>query len=379
MRLLPILLTGLCLASTAQAAAPKIDILPSGVPADYIATSRTFHGRTSSAAALDLVLSGKATPDDDLPTLFQWPGIYLEAEFGGPEILLRFDNTTDAFNIAIDGGEPARLVKPGSAVYRIAGLTPGWHRIRIEKTNESQDTVGNFTGLWIAPKEDFRWTAPRTRQIEFIGDSYTVGYGNTAGKRECTKDELWATTNTSKAFGPLTAKHYDADYQINAFSGRGVVRNYDGFAGAPLPGLYPYALYDGKTEYHDPKWQPQVIVIALGTNDFSTPVHAGETWKTQDELVKDYEASYAAFVTALRAKNPDAGFVLISYDTATSPAINAVRDRLKAAGETKVDVLEITGFTKNACDYHPDTDDDRKISDTLITYFDTHPALWQGH
>jgi len=29
---------------------------------------------------------------------------------------------------------------------------------------------------------------------------------------------------------PLVARRFDADYQVNAISGRGLVRNYDGFA-----------------------------------------------------------------------------------------------------------------------------------------------------
>jgi hypothetical protein len=37
-----------------------------------------------------------------------------------------------------------------------------------------------------------------------------------------------ATTDNSQAFGPKVAKHYAADYQVNAISGRGIVRNFNG-------------------------------------------------------------------------------------------------------------------------------------------------------
>ncbi|CAL4868571.1 Acetylxylan esterase / glucomannan deacetylase [Asticcacaulis sp. MM231] len=314
----------------------------------------------------------------------QWPGTYYETTFTGPEVYFALSDNANILSVSVDDVLLGKLSKPGSRIYRVSGLSNAPHRIRIERNTETQNEKGGFHGFDLP---NFKPGAvmppqppllPRTRQIEFIGNSYTVGYGNTAGKRQCTKDELWATTDTQQAFGPLTAKHYNADYQINAFSGRGIVRNYDGFIGDTLPALYPYALYDGKTEYHDPLWQPQLIVIALGTNDFSTPVHAGEKWKTEAELIADYEATYVNFVKSLRTKNPDAAVLLISYDPATTPQITTVRDRLKAQGDAKVDFLEITGFTKNACDYHPDTDDDRKISQTLIAYLDAHPAFWQG-
>jgi len=307
----------------------------------------------------------------------QWPGIYFETAFEGTALYAKFDDSANIYNLYIDDQPAIRINKPGNVEYRVDSLSPALHRVRLEKLTEAQASAENFEGFFISPNEKTASSlSDHTRQIEFIGDSYTVGYGNTAGKRQCTKDEIWATTDTAQAFGPLTAKHYNADYQINAYSGRGMVRNYDGFAGDTLPGLYPYTLFDGKTAYSDPTWSPQVIVIALGTNDFSTPVHAGEKWKTQDDLVADYEATYVSFVKSLRAKHPNAAFVLISYDPATSPAISTVRDRLKTDGDSKVDFLEITEFTKNACDYHPDTSDDRKISNALISYIDGRPDLW---
>ncbi len=309
---------------------------------------------------------------------YQWPGTYMETAFDGPEVSLQLNDSANILNVLIDHQVKETLNRPGEVVKTYKDLGPGQHVIRLERLTETQDATGTFAGFFAPDKGPVLAVRTRTKQIEFIGDSYTVGYGNTAGKRSCTRDEIWVTTDTSKAFGPLTAKHYNADYQINAYSGRGIVRNYDGFAGDTLPGLYPYALFDGKTIYNDPSWSPQVITIALGTNDFSTPVHAGEKWKTQDELTNDYEATYVSFVKSLRAKNPNATILLISYDLATSPAISTVRDRLKADGDGHVDFLEITGFTKNACDYHPDTSDDRKISDTLIAYFDAHPGIWQG-
>jgi lysophospholipase L1-like esterase len=333
-----------------------------------------------NGVVLEMHNGGRMVVASETPYIqHQWPGAYWEASFAGSEITASFADPFNILHIYVDGQNIDTESKPGNNNVRISGLSVGPHTIRVEKVTESQNKVGQFFGFIVPEKENaLPALTPRTKQIEFIGDSYTVGYGNTAGKRTCTQDELWASTDTQQAFGPLTAKHYNADYQINAFSGRGIVRNYDGFAGDPLPALYPYALYDGKTAYNDPDWQPQIIVIALGTNDFSTPVHAGEKWKTQAELVADYEASYVTFVKSLRAKNPNAAVLLISYDPATSPQISTVRNRLKADGDSQVDFLEITGFTKNACDYHPDTDDDRKISATLINWFDSRPDLWQG-
>ncbi len=309
----------------------------------------------------------------------QWPGTYWEASFVGPEITVGFDDAVNKLHIYIDKQLVDTETKPGRTQVRFSGLTTGPHWVRVEKATESQAAPAVFLGFATPPGgSPPPIPVPLLNRIEFIGDSYTVGYGNTSGKRECTEDEVWATTDTSQAFGPLTAKHYNADYQINAYSGRGIVRNYNGFIGDTLPGLYPYTLFDGKTTYKDANWQPQIIVVALGTNDFSTPVHAGEKWEDKDALVADYQATYVGFVKSLRAKNPNATFVLISYDPDTTPIISAVKDRLSAAGDDRVNFLEITGFNKNACNWHPDITDDRKISDALVAFIDGHPGIWLG-
>ena len=309
----------------------------------------------------------------------QWPGVYFEAAFEGADLYAKFNDSTNNYNLYIDNAPAIRIALPGNTEYRINGLSLGTHHVRLEKLSESQSKSGSFEGFFVDPDgKALPAPAAQSRQIEFIGDSYTVGYGNASSKRECTPDELRDTTDTQQAFGPLTAKHYGADYQVNAFSGRGIVRNYDGFIGDPLPALYPYALYDGKSEYNDPTWQPQIIMIALGGNDFSTPVHAGDKWKTLEDLRADYIASYVAFVKTLRARNPQASFLLADYGEPEVLAnINVVIKRLKSDGETRIDLFNAgSSFELTGCDWHLNLADNKRISQTLITYLDAHPELW---
>jgi lysophospholipase L1-like esterase len=344
---------------------------------------------------------GRMLPDGQ----HQWPGIYAESTItGGASV--NFHDTTNIYNIYIDGN----LLYHGKAKklpFSVRAQT--WddknYTLRIEKVSESQSTATIFPDvtvrntLWkggthsdgqpmtpLLPDEPGRIVEralppppARARQIEFIGDSYTVGYGNMSDKRQCTPDELHATTNTQKAYGPMTAKAFKADYQINAFSGRGIVRNYDGFAGDPLPALHPYVLFDKKDEYKDDRWKPQIIVIGLGGNDFSTPVKPGEKWKDEAALKADYEQSFVAFVKTLRAKHPQAFFLLTKYEGPTvAEEVEKVAAQLKAQGETRLDTIGLDGFTLNGCDWHLDSNDHKRISEQLTGYFNAHPDLWQG-
>jgi lysophospholipase L1-like esterase len=259
------------------------------------------------------------------------------------------------------------LVRPAAGFYQVSGLPGGRHKLRIEVANESQEPTV-FSGFFRGPAGTPLGSGPLARQIEFIGDSYTVGYGNTSPKRECTEQEVWATTDTSQSFGPSLAGRYRADYQVNAISGRGIVRNYGGFESDTLPAAYPFALLDRGATYDDPAWRPQLIVISLGTNDFSTPLKLDEKWRSRAELRADYEKTYVRFVRQLRARNPRASFILWATDTAEGEVADETRrvvEMLRASGETRVTFLLVPGLSFSGCDYHPSVADDRVIADRL--------------
>ncbi|MGZ6041055.1 MAG: GDSL-type esterase/lipase family protein [Asticcacaulis sp.] len=313
---------------------------------------------------------------------FQWPGTYFESHFKGNRIRIQFNDSANIYALYMDGRKIGAPSRPGYAKIEISKLGDGEHTVRLERVTEAQAAPAGFVHFAVPHSADaLPAPEPRARQIEFIGDSYTVGYGNTSGKRECTEQEVWATTDTSQAFGPLTAKHFNADYQVNAISGRGIVRNYGGFVAPSMPEQYPYVLFDQKDLYNDAGWHPQIIVIGLGTNDFTTPLHDGEKWKTRDELHADYEATYVKFVQELRAKNPGAFFILMASDGAAGEIqaeVQKVMAQLNAAGESRIAFLPMNGLEFTGCNYHPSTADDRKVADSLTGFIDAHPEVWQG-
>ncbi|EGF90812.1 lipolytic enzyme, G-D-S-L [Asticcacaulis biprosthecium C19] len=309
----------------------------------------------------------------------QWPGAYFEARFKGKAVTVNFNDSENISAVYVDGVRVATETRPalGYVTYDLA--FDAEHTIRVETLTESQKNAGAFVGFSVADTTSvLKAPKPRARQIEFIGDSWTVGYGNISPKQECTEDEVWATTDTSQAFGPLTAKRFDADYQINAFSGRGVVRNYDGIApGEPLPALYPYVLFDKETLYEDESWKPHLIVVGLGGNDFSTPVKTGEKWPSEDALAADFEASYVVFLKDLRQRHPNAFLLVTNYDgPKVAPHVDAVVAAMKAGGETRVDSVTLGEFALTGCHWHLDLNDHRKISAQLTQWIDTHPDLW---
>ena len=314
---------------------------------------------------------------------YQWPGTYFRAAFRGTQVYFGVLAGKQILHIVIDNQSAAPLVQPDPGVYAIDGLTQAAHTIEILIATESQDAPNTFGGFAVPTDEKpLPPPPPRPHQIEIIGDSHTVGYGNLSTTRDCTEDQVWANTDDTQAFGALTAAHYDADYQVNAISGRGVVRNYNGTPADTLPQAYPYVLFDRQQKVTDRAWHPQVIVIALGTNDFTTRLHAGEPWKTRDELHASYEATYSQFLQSLRAGNPAALIIVWATDMADGE-IEAEAQKVVHArqqqGDSHIQFLPIDGLSFTACNWHPSLADEKVIADKLIHIIDADPQVWKNH
>jgi lysophospholipase L1-like esterase len=250
--------------------------------------------------------------------------------------------------------------------------------VRLDKVTESQEGGGRFLGFLpiagdvpLAPRE-------RARRIELIGDSFTVGYGDAAPGRTCTRQEVHDYTDTSRAWGPLVAARLDADYRINAYSGIGVVRNYNGaMPGQSLPTLYDRMLPGDPAplETGAAGWRPQLIIVSLGGNDFSTPLHAGEPWPGQEALRADWRTHYVAFVRRLMARQPQAHFLLMGHDP-FFPDVEQVAAALNRDAARPVATLHYGDLQLTGCDWHPSLADHLAIAELVAGAIGRIDGLW---
>jgi Carbohydrate esterase 2 N-terminal len=322
----------------------------------------------------------------------QWPGVYFEAAFDGEKVLLKFDDTANEYRLLIDDLAPIILGQPGRAEITISALKPGQHHLRLEKVTESIGKAGAFDGFYIPSGETPLPVNVRARQIEFIGDSGMTGYGMRSAVRQCTQETVRLTSDTQDAYPALTAKHFDADYQINAISGRGLVRNYDGFVpDIAMSLVYPYVLADQKTTiYDDPAWRPQIIIIGL-LADFMKNRNPGERWKNLKELAADYMKAYRGLILDLHRRSPRASLLIWWPDASKQPDPDVARmlnegqrsilAAAHEAGHMNVHFImpeKDLGLDKSACDGHGSIADNQKEAAWLIGYIDAHSELWRG-
>jgi lysophospholipase L1-like esterase len=314
--------------------------------------------------------------------IYQWPGTYFEAAFTGTEAYFRLDEVNhQILHVVVDNKPAVSLLNPAAAVYRMGGLAAGKHVVRVQTVTESQVVTAIFGGFALPRGGRALPPLKRARLIEFVGDSITLGYGNGSTTRECKPEEVMATTDTSRSLVGLLADHYGADYSVFAISGRGVVRNYGDDAADTVPAAYPYRMMDKKVLNGKAREQPQLVVVGLGTNDFSQPLNAGGHWKTRDALHAEFEKKYVMFLQSLRVRYPGALFVVWATDASAGEIEAEVRkvvQQWKAMGETRVEFVPIPGLQFTACHWHPSLADDRVIYTKLAGVIDSHPQIWQG-
>jgi len=243
---------------------------------------------------------------DPLAPSHSWPGVCIQARFEGTSIGVRMTDNFCYYNIIIDGIPHAAFHPTAAALttYMLAtGLSDGLHTIRIEKRNETTWAKFSFHGLVI---DDGKILHPPEqalqRRIEFVGDSYTSASGNEYDKPDKPAEDA-PLTNISEGFGPITARHFGAEYMMTSRSGYGMVMDWQGSRSGSLPAIF------GQTHIHTATppwdfstWAPHLVVIGLGLNDYSGM--GGWNGAISESNRALYKSEYHKFIATLRDLYP---------------------------------------------------------------------------
>jgi lysophospholipase L1-like esterase len=294
-----------------------------------------------------------------------WPGTGFTVRFTGTSITVKLSGGNNDFNAVVDGVWRAKLTVDGKTSEVAAqGLAAGTHTLEITKRTEGFNGITAFSGLQLEDGQSLAaLPAAPARRIQFIGDSFTAGYGSEAVTTACSDKRPF--DNNYVAYGPVSAREVDADYSVQAISGIGMVHNYGDaspLSANPYPPFYARTLFGAdKPKWDFASWRPDVVCVALGTNDFSTAVKP-----SQDQ----YATAYKAFIKQLRAWHPDARIMLISYavDAYQEKYVAAIAADLAAQGEKNLEHVKFPGVAAGdaGCDYHPNVAAHRKFADVLV-------------
>lgn len=331
-------------------------------------------GGTSQVLQLStLHFVGRFDTRDAAGPRFEWPGSQVRARFSGTGATLHMRDArgTNRFRVSVDGAAPVVITMSGGDRYPLAtGLPDGKHDVVITKITES--FVGSAQLFDITSTEGrplVPTPPPFARNIEFIGDSITCGYGDDdhgphGADGQCSFSP--ATEDESLTYATRAAAALDAGHTAIAWSGIGVYRSYDGSTTDQMPILWRRALADDATSAWDFRVIPDVVVINLGTNDFA-----------HGDPGAPFVTAYVGFLADIRSKYPAARIIatlspMITDITIRTPAAQAIHNAVETrndAGDANVTYFEFDPQLASdgyGCDFHPSVTTHQKMSKKLV-------------
>lgn len=276
-----------------------------------------------------------------------WSGVGAVFRFAGTGASVRLDDSAGWFTVVVDGAVQQPLqTTPGEQLYPLAqGLADGEHTIELYRRTEG--FFGVTTILGVELEGELLPPPPVTRRIEIIGDSITCGYGN-EGVSPCSFSA--ETENHYLTYGAVAARALGAELSTVAWSGKGMTNNYDMDVMDPMPKIYDRLLASDGAPWSF-EWQPDAVVINLGTNDFSTD---------GDPPENVFVPAYVQFVTHLRDVYPQAFILVVAPSLYGNEAqmvagyLQSVVDQRHAAGDLEIGFADVNvEWIGSGCDGHP--------------------------
>lgn len=240
------------------------------------------------------------------------------------EIEVDFDVYEPWFAIVINGEVSSRMMLPKGrhwfCAFRNLNINTAKH-IQLVKEVQAMSADNKHVLIIHSIKYDGELQAVPTysKKIEFIGDSITSGEGAIGAKQEEDWSSIWfsAVQNYTR----YTACKLNAEYRVISQSGWGVYSSWDGHTEYNIPSYYEQVcgLMHGenhmqlglKQNYNFASWQPDYIVINLGTNDATAYrallLHERDNSGSGSEACKQYLENYRNaiihFLTKVRKNN----------------------------------------------------------------------------
>jgi len=277
----------------------------------------------------NLQFTGRIDYSNSLQPQYSYPSVSIKAKFNGTGVSAIIHDygtggsgTTNYYKVIIDGViiTEQLAMETGKKTYSLTtGLTAGEHTVEIIKITEGASGVSSFIGFEVMGGNQTSIALPARpdKRIEFIGDSWTCGYGNlsqfASGSVSMANSGYVAMNEDNYyAWGPITARAIGAEFHVNAISGRGLFRNNwqsdnSGTATGTLPKNYNNIMEDNDAVDYDHSFHPDVVSIHLGTNDMAAEGEIGQSAELDDA---SYQNTYRDFIVDILTQHPCAKVIM---------------------------------------------------------------------
>jgi len=251
----------------------------------------------------------------------------------------------------------------------------GSHTLWLYKATEAHTGaifIKNVTGENLTALE-----RPKASLIEFIGNSITCGAAADTSEFACGTGVYHDQHNAYMAYGPRVARKLNVNFILSSVSGIGIYRNWNS-DGPTMPQVYDNAdfQFESKRLWNFSTYTPDVVSIALGTNDFSN----GDGIRPRLPFDSaTYIDNYIKFIQHVKSKYPEAQIALLG-----SPMVGGnnqlIFQHCLASVKKNIDRLYPTAkpvallFFKpmqaNGCTGHPSVDDHAVLAEEAAPFFE---------
>lgn len=276
----------------------------------------------------------------------------------------------------LDGEYQKRIKVSGNATDPIVLTAPtgGKHTVWVYKATEAHTgpiAIEKVTGQNVEVLQK-----PAAPIIEFIGNSITCGAAADPSEVPCGTGVYHDQHNALMAYGPRVAEAVGANYVISCVSGIGAYRNWNS-DGPAMPQVYEKVDFqDNATQSWDfSTYSPQVVSIALGTNDFSNG--DGKKERLPFDSAR-FVNSYINFVQLVKAKYPDALIALLSspmvngnYRITFQNALTAIKEEIdtKYPSDKPVALHFFQPMQASGCTGHPSVEEHAVMAKELVPFY----------
>jgi hypothetical protein len=310
---------------------------------------------------------------------FAWSGVRMDFSFTGTSLTFFIEASEVQFDVIIDNGDSQLLIpEEGISTYILAqGLTGVSHSCSFRKRTEPYSnppavitSISLDAGAKISPP-----AVIYRRNIEVIGDSITCGYGILGSTPTCPFS--FDTEDFFGTYASLLALQFEANINVVAWSGKGLVRNYGDVnptSPDPMPTFYPYSInlnQGAEGLWNFSQYRPDVVLINLGTNDFSTQP------SPPPQVFID---AYLDFIDYIRKVYPNSekdsfpNIALLCGPLIGDPCcslVEQVASICRERGDDQIHYVDLTGVAlvdpdDYGCSYHPNINGHRKIANSVI-------------
>ncbi len=228
--------------------------------------------------------------------------------------LLADEQGNNYYYVIVDGdganATKIKIEKEKKLYTLVSNLDANKHSVELFKVTNTDFITTRFFGFEIdKDAKVLKAEKKPKRRIEFIGNSITCGHGAEDNSNDSGAPEFF---NNYRAYGAITARHFDAQYHCTAKSGIGITISW-------FPEVMPDIFdrlnpKDSGSKWNFSSYVPGIVVVNLLQNDswlVNRPDHQqftarfGTKKPTEDFIINAYQN----FIQTIRNKYPKARII----------------------------------------------------------------------